>query len=56
VQALVVPGPLKLFGLLGRGEDTVFAWSEIRRFGNDTILVEGTPQQVRFQRKKRRFF
>ncbi len=40
VQALVVPGRLRLFGLLGRENDTIFPWSSIRRFGDDIILVE----------------
>lgn len=40
VRALVVPGRLRLFGLLGREEDRVFPWEAVRRFGADTILVE----------------
>ena len=43
VRALVVPGRLRLFGLLGREEDRVFAWEAVRRFGADTILVETPP-------------
>ena len=43
VTALVVPGRLRLFGLLGREPDTVFSWEAVRRFGADTILVEGAP-------------
>lgn len=43
VRALVVPGRLRLFGLLGRGEDRVFPWEAVRRFGADTILVETPP-------------
>ena len=43
VQALVVPGRLRLFGLLGREEDRVFPWEAVRRFGADTILVETPP-------------
>ena len=43
VTALVVPGRLRLFGLLGREPDTVFPWEAVRRFVADTILVEGTP-------------
>ena len=39
VRALVVPGRLRLFGLLGREEDRVFPWEAVRRFGADTILV-----------------
>lgn len=42
ISALVVPGRLRLFGLLGREEDKVFPWSAVRRFGEDIILVEGT--------------
>ena len=35
VNALIVPGRLRLFGLLGREEDWVFPWGSIRRFGED---------------------
>lgn len=41
VRALVVPGRLRLFGLLGRGEDTVVPWEAVRRIGPDIILAEG---------------
>ena len=43
VRALVVPGRLRLFGLLDREEDRVFPWEAVRRFGADTILVETPP-------------
>ena len=43
VRALVVPGRLRLFGLLGREEDRGFPWEAVRRFGADTILVETPP-------------
>ena len=43
VRARVVPGRLRLFGLLGREEDRVFPWEAVRRFGADTILVETPP-------------
>ena len=43
VRALVVPGRLRLFGLLGREEDRVFPCEAVRRFGADTILVETPP-------------
>ena len=45
VKALVVPGRLRLFGLLGREEDIVFPWSSVKRFGEDIILVEGGEQR-----------
>lgn len=42
IQSLIVPGRLRLFGLLGREKELVFPWSAVRRFGEDIILVEDT--------------
>lgn len=43
VRALIIPGRLRLFGLLGREEDIVIPWESVRRFGEDIILVDGVP-------------
>ena len=40
ICALIVPGPARFFGLFGRGEDRIFPWECIKRFGDDIILVE----------------
>ena len=40
VRSLVVPGRLRLFGLLGRQDDRRIPWEAVRRFGEDIILVE----------------
>lgn len=40
IIAIIVPGPLKLFGLLGRGEEYYIPWHDIRRIGDDVILIE----------------
>lgn len=53
VKALVVPGRLRLFGLLGREEDHYIPWGAVRRFGEDIILVEDAPQP-RLTRRGRR--
>ena len=45
VKAIVIPGRLRWFGLLGREEDIVFPWSSVKRFGEDIILVEGGEQR-----------
>lgn len=50
VRALVVPGRLRLFGLLGREETLVVPFESVRRFGEDIILVDGG--KVRSHRKK----
>jgi YlmC/YmxH family sporulation protein len=40
ITAVVVPGPAKLLGILGRGDDYVIPWERIKRIGPDVILVE----------------
>ncbi len=42
IEAVVVRGRPRLFGLLGREPDEVFPWSCVRRFGDDVILVDGS--------------
>jgi len=50
VRTLIVPGRLRLFGLLGREEDFVVPFEAVKRFGEDIILVDGG--QSRSRRKK----
>jgi len=40
VKAIIIPGRLRFLGLLGRGEDLVFPWASVKRFGEDIILVD----------------
>ena len=40
IRALIVPGRLRWFGLLGREPEQIFPWSAVKRFGEDLILVE----------------
>lgn len=54
VRALVVPGRLRLFGLLGREEDCYIPWASVRRFGEDIILIEGeTSRRLRGRGQRR---
>ena len=39
VRSLVIPGRLRLFGLLGREEDKVIPWDRVEKIGGDIILV-----------------
>ena len=41
IRSLIIHGRLRLFGLLGREKDVVIPWETVRRFGEDTILVDG---------------
>ncbi|MBO5917623.1 MAG: YlmC/YmxH family sporulation protein [Oscillospiraceae bacterium] len=52
VKALVIPGRLRLFGLLGREEDVIVPWDRVRRFGDDIILVEHIPLHPEKRKKK----
>ena len=54
VLALVVPGRLRLFGLLGREEDRYIPWEAVCRFGQDIILVEEEPRPRLSQSRRRR--
>ncbi|MBQ9647965.1 MAG: YlmC/YmxH family sporulation protein [Oscillospiraceae bacterium] len=40
ITAIIVPGPLKFFGLFGRGEEYYIPWRCIKRIGDDVILIE----------------
>ena len=54
VTALVVPGRLRLLGLLGREEDRDVPWDAVRRFGQDIILVEEEPRPRLGERRRRK--
>ena len=43
IRALLIPGRLRLFGLLGREAELRIPWEAVRRFGEDIILVEELP-------------
>lgn len=51
IVALITPGRLKWFGLLGREDDYVLPWDCISRVGADIILIEtkGEPRRRKHQ-------
>ena len=51
VTALIVPGPTRFFGFLGREEDLVIPWERITKIGEDIILVD---MEGEFRRSPRR--
>ncbi len=53
IRSLIVPGRLRLFGLLGREAERIFPWSAVRRFGEDIILVEDAAGQLPPQGRRR---
>ncbi len=53
VLALVIPGRLKLLGLLGREEDYIVPWSAVETVGEDLILVAAARGRLRRGRTSR---
>ncbi len=43
VKTLIVPGPGKVMGLFGRELEYIIPWENIKKIGEDTILVELNP-------------
>lgn len=40
IGSIIIPGGSRFFGLFGRGEEYVITFSQIKKIGDDIILVE----------------
>lgn len=40
LKKLIVPGPAKVLGVLGRDKEYQINWNQIKQIGDDVILVE----------------
>ena len=40
ILTIVIEGPYKLFGFLGKTADTVIKWGNIKKIGSDYIFIE----------------
>ena len=47
IDAIVLPGVGKLFGLLGKENEFLIPWDRIRKIGEDIILVELDDRYIR---------
>lgn len=56
VLSLIVPGPGRAGGLLGRDDDYVLPWGSLTRLGDDIILVDLQSDPARRRREKRQIF
>ena len=52
ICAIVVPGPCRLLGVLGRHDDYIIPWNSIRRIGPDIVLVDTKPEECRVPRPR----
>jgi YlmC/YmxH family sporulation protein len=46
VTAIVVPGQGKLLGLIGGGPEYIIPWGEIKKVGEDIIIVDCDTRKV----------
>lgn len=56
VCAIIVPGPCRFLGVLGRRDDFIIPWSCIKKIGPDIVLVDIKPNECCFPRKGPGFF
>ena len=56
VNALIVPGPFRFFGLFGREDDYILPFGSISRIGSDIILIDIQGEYQRGKRSKRSGF
>lgn len=56
VVTIIVPGPCRFWGLLGRDCDYCIPWTCIKRIGDDIILVDVCLDQIRVPRVKKGLF
>lgn len=47
ILAVVVPGQPKMLGVFGRSDDYVVPWENIKKIGEDVILVELSERYLR---------
>ena len=52
ITGVILYGRLKLFGLLGREEDTAIPWGDIEKIGTDVLLVRTAVSAQPRSRKK----
>ena len=48
IDAIILPGPAKIFGIIGKDNEVTIPWESIKKIGEDIILVD---MDNRFMRK-----
>ena len=52
IRALIVPGPAKWLGCMGREFELWIPWCKIIKIGPDIILVDTKPEECRVKRNR----
>lgn len=45
ICAIIIPGPCKILGILGRDQEYIIPYCAIKRIGSDVILVEADTEK-----------
>ena len=53
ICAIVVPGPCRFLGIIGRKDDYIIPWNCIKKIGPDIVLVETKPGECRVPRAQK---
>jgi len=46
MTAIIAPGPGKMLGVFGRGQDYRIPWCDLRQIGDDTIIIDCEPSKL----------
>ena len=55
LEAIIIFGRPRLFGLLGRDEDIIIPWREIDVIGQETVIVSTDPTPLAATYKRNKF-
>lgn len=47
LEAIIIPGPGRLFGFIGKDNEFVIPWEKIKKIGEDIILVDMDERTLR---------
>ena len=42
IIAIIVPGPYRLMGFLGKEDDLIIKWENIKKIGDDVIIIDNS--------------
>jgi len=46
VDAIIIPGPGKMFGLFGHSQEFRVKWDDIEQIGDDFIIIKADPEDI----------
>ncbi len=47
IEAIIIPGGGRLFGIIGKGNEFIIPWENVKKIGEDIILVDVEERYIR---------